>query len=506
MKLHGSSLNLLIFLILTSAQHAPVVKSRLLTQSSVIHPGRNLIALQRSTQSFKCTCESCTDQALIVKAGNFTCGERILYLQEASSHLYPSEEAACKRIANIEFPLECQPCNPVTCNNPTVPSYYCSCPSCTVSIWSTMANGHTCGSRIQWIQTQEGLTEESACRRVSNEFPSICGPSCNPDVCSTVPVVPVAPFTPPPPVPSSPPAPYTGDTNLYCFPDGDARKRYTNVWKKYIVEVKESMEICGPGNNRFSQQTVALSTSKDELTLQYKQLSGSWMGSEVRVLLPPEQMPFTYGTFSFSVKSITVRNRMTNVVSLSNDLPPSLILGLFTWDPTEDYSSHENYNHEVDIEISRWNVTSAPDAQFLVQPPGSPQMKRFYTGAGSGQRSPGGHTYQFTWNPGEVFWYTTAGGGQSHSYSTLQTITDNVPDYVQCLPSNTEIRLNLWSMHGTIETPTNLGQNDIVEVIIDKFSFIPSGLDGLENNKKCTKDCQCKKPSKCINKVCTLEQ
>jgi hypothetical protein len=97
----------------------------------------------------------------------------------------------------------------------------------------------------------------------------------------------------------------------------------------------------------------------------YKNVNGVWEGSEVRVLLPDSEMPFRYGTFSYSVSSVSVVDTTTNTV-VSSVLPDDLVIGLFTWDDTEDYATHENYNHEVDIEISRWNNPTASDVQFLV--------------------------------------------------------------------------------------------------------------------------------------------
>ena len=78
----------------------------------------------------------------------------------------------------------------------------------------------------------------------------------------------------------------------------------------------------------------------------------------------PGGQPFTYGTYAFSVKSVTVYNAEGAV--LDNKLPPELVLGLFTWDDEEAYLTNENFHHEVDIEISRWNDPLNDDVQFLV--------------------------------------------------------------------------------------------------------------------------------------------
>jgi len=140
--------------------------------------------------------------------------------------------------------------------------------------------------------------------------------------------------------------PLTQDYPLYCYPNYNSRKKYENVWGKYQLEVKESLGVCGPSDNFWDQETVSVNEAKDELTLQFKRVNNRWTGGEVRVLLPEAEMPYDYGEYSFSVKSIEVKDQATGQV-VNNTLPKTVILGLFTWDATEDFASHENYNHEV---------------------------------------------------------------------------------------------------------------------------------------------------------------
>lgn len=65
----------------------------------------------------------------------------------------------------------------------------CGCETCTQQVWDSPAddyNGNfSCGSRIEWLQSENGLTEFDACVRVSGaEFPKgPCGPNCNPYLC-----------------------------------------------------------------------------------------------------------------------------------------------------------------------------------------------------------------------------------------------------------------------------------------------------------------------------------
>merc|ERR1712050_456600 len=41
--------------------------------------------------------------------------------------------------------------------------------------WNNNAGGHTCGSRIQWLQRFGGLTDTDAKNTVASEYPDECG-------------------------------------------------------------------------------------------------------------------------------------------------------------------------------------------------------------------------------------------------------------------------------------------------------------------------------------------
>jgi hypothetical protein len=469
-------------------------------------PGRHA-----APKNAACTCRSCTDRALDeMTPDGLTCRARIQWLlrDEQEGQHYPTEAVACARVANIEYPLQCSPCDPVTCDGrssaPAPPSVsprsaYCGCDSCTYSAWRAPdADGLSCEAHVTWLQIHNvSVSEISACHEVGMQFPqSSCGRLCtcgnnsstdnNNSSSRSAPTV--APVSNPTTSPTT-----RDNTPLYCFPPSDARVRYGPVWGSYKVEVKEdSSAQCGPGNNRFSHETVSL--VNDTLTLQFKRsnVTGEWLASEVRVV-PADGTKFNHGKYDFSIQSVSVLGADGNV--LSNQLPAELVLGFFTWDDTDKYVAHENWNHEVDIELSRWGNATNEDAQFLMQPPGSPQQHRFATG---GQQ--GGHRWQFTWNPGEIAWSTTAGGGQSHSYKSAQAILDGQDDLVQCLPANyLDVRINLWNMYGGNQ-PSEYTQNEVVEVVIDDFVYTPSGKSFIAVGDSCSKNCQCEKA--CANKHC----
>lgn len=341
------------------------------------------------------------------------------------------------------------------------------------------------------------MTEFQACRKISGEegeFANICGPYCDPDLCEEryrgTPSPTLAPHTPP----------LVPETPLYCFREYEDRVRFENAWGDYILEVKNhpNDETCGPSFNLFDEDLVEF--VNEQLTLRFEKKDGVWSGSEVRIVLPAEQMPYTYGTYQFSVKTVTVKDKVSGEV-LDDALPPSLVLGMFTWDTTDKWDENEYWSHEVDIEISRWGNPDIMDAQFVIQPPEWPHFYRFQTGA-NGTLDQGGHTYQFTWKPTSVNWYTDANGGQSLTYTTEQSIFEGLSDRIQCLPADVEVRINLWNIYGT-DPPTEMEDTHVAEVVIDGFSFTPSGETGVEDGEYCSKHCQCLGTSLCINGLCT---
>ncbi len=224
------------------------------------------------------------------------------------------------------------------------PSSRCGCAACVEATWNSLAGEFTCGERIMFLKTDLAYpTEVQACRQVAFEFPCICG-GCDPGRCK----LPTPEFslpsgwTPPtvsksggPITPSPTPAAAAIDTSLraedqllYCFPDAAARPTYT-LWNGLVIQPKISESACGPGNNFFRSETVVVDTAQQTLTMLY----ANGVASEVRVLLPEAQRPFSYGSYQFSVKSVEVLSSAGDV--LSNVLPKELVLGLFTWDPFE---------------------------------------------------------------------------------------------------------------------------------------------------------------------------
>jgi len=303
-----------------------------------------------------------------------------------------------------------------------------------------------------------------------------------------------------------------GGTHLAANrPEESGRVTYLDLWDgSYTVQVKEG-GVCGPGDNRFAKETVSTTTPTtaaaggggDKLVLQLKKnlSSGVWEASEVRIV-NSDGRPFKYGNYTFFVESVAVKNASSGQ-TISDVLPANIVLGLFTWDPTDRYSVHENWNHEVDIEVSRWGADANADTQFLMQPPGSPQMYRFFSGSSPNTYDQSNHWHSFRWLPNEISWLSTSGGGQSHLYTTEQAVLSGCEDFVQCLPADVEIRINLWNMDGMNVAPRGLlNDDDYVEVVIGNFIYEEAGIDYASPGDYCSKHCQCEAPQGCVDGQC----
>jgi hypothetical protein len=264
------------------------------------------------------------------------------------------------------------------------------------------------------------------------------------------------------------------------------------------VEVKSAPTLCGPGDNIWSDDTV-LVRNRRELTLQFKRVNGVWSAAEARVLLPRAKQPYSYGTYSFRVKSVGVVDTATGG-TVRRYLDPALAIGIFTYDPTP--AAEATYRNEVDIvEVSQWGRNSSTDGQFLIQPPKSPPYFRFATGRNQAFNPGSGNWYNVTWNPTSVRWRSTANGGVTHSYTTSQALSIGKPDLIQCLPATVEIRLNLWHMKGT-RRPKTMSNTQMAQVVIDHFSFTPNYVVGVANGETCSKSCQCLPSSTCVSNKC----
>lgn len=436
-----------------------------------------------------CGCKHCThDVWQRSTADGHTCGARISFLADVNGL---DMKEACGLVGGQEFPAECGECNPDTCQpvRGSNTNYRCGCSRCSDAVWNLEADGSTCGERVDFLLEQHSdlyPTELDACKQVAQvEFPHICGSNCAPDHCD---------------------APLGARTPLYCFPDFDERTRFRNMWGNHTVEVKESKDdvdgTCRPQNNKFSTGTVE-KIGNHRMKLKFQKVGNSWEGSEIRIRRPNEDMPFRYGSYSFSVKSVRVIDSQTGEIE-SKILPPSLVLSMHTWDATENYGIHENFNHQVGIDVSRFDKADDKDAQFVVQPDIEFNTRKFFTGEGNTyDQAP--RKYNFDWRPAKIEFDSDAGeDGESFTYSTQKALNQGQPDFTQCLPADAEVRINLWNLYGSLP-PTDMAEkpHHFVEVVIDDFTYTPSGLEHVSDGGACSKDCHCRPSSQCFGNVCS---
>lgn len=130
--------------------------------------------------------------------------------------------------------------------------YFCGCLECIYDVWSSPAcddsastDCFSCGSRITWLQGM-AETERSACIKVSEEFPSVCGPFCNPLVCSP---------SPPTPAPSLPRLDEPDSSKLIWSDEFDIDGAPDPTKWTYDIGDGCSQGLCGWGNSEFQYYT-----------------------------------------------------------------------------------------------------------------------------------------------------------------------------------------------------------------------------------------------------------
>jgi len=195
-------------------------------------------------------------------------------------------------------------------------------------------------------------------------------------------------------------------------------------------------ERSGPGPNQFSDSEDNVRVDAEgRLHLQITNRGGTWFCAEVIA-----SQSLGHGTYRFSVSS-----------SLA-DLDSSVVLGMFTWSDDPQFA-----HRELDVEISRWGVADAEDAQFVIQPWDRKGHRVRFTIP----RTPGS-VHTFTWSPTNVAFESRTWEGTTIRKNTL---SNGVPP----AGPDTHPRINLW-LFNTV--PPRDGRP--VEVVIDSFEFIPA--------------------------------
>jgi hypothetical protein len=211
----------------------------------------------------------------------------------------------------------------------------------------------------------------------------------------------------------------------------------------YDWTVKTSgRRLVGPGPNYFSDAPEHVWVDGyGRLHLRIARIGGRWTAAEI-----VSTASFGYGTYRFFVDSPI------------DTLPPSVVLGLFTWDDEPDFA-----HREIDIEFSRWsNAASTVNAQYAVQPYELPDHLRSFV-----QPPLAPSTHAFTWRADAIFFQSLAG-----SLATPVLPSDVIHEWTYAGPvppaGGEHARLNLWLFQGV---PPADGQP--VEVIVADFEFAP---------------------------------
>ncbi|KAL3919105.1 MAG: hypothetical protein SGILL_003921 [Bacillariaceae sp.] len=157
-----------------------------------------------SSPGAHCGCEGCNLDAWHAPAAEATCGGRIEFLVFGGM----PEREACELVADVQFVDECGACNPNKCPIRSTPR--CGCEACEV-VWDVVADEHTCGARITWLQTSKFLedlySEDEACAKVGvEEFSDVCGAcACSGSAPVPTPMPTSLPVPDPTPIPTASP-------------------------------------------------------------------------------------------------------------------------------------------------------------------------------------------------------------------------------------------------------------------------------------------------------------
>lgn len=201
-------------------------------------------------------------------------------------------------------------------------------------------------------------------------------------------------------------------------------------------------ERVGPGPNYFSDSTDTVWVDAyGRLHLRVARAGNRWTAAEVVSV-----ESFGHGTYRFHVDTPL------------DALPPSVVLGLFTWDDDPAWA-----HREIDVEFSRWGMAANPvNAQYAVQPYETPgHLQSFLQPPGAPS------THAFVWLPAAVRFQSLAGDLAAPlvpaDVIASWTYEGAVP------PAGAEhARMNLWLYQGVAPaggTP--------VEAIVSDFTFEP---------------------------------
>ncbi|UCH24963.1 MAG: hypothetical protein JSV66_13565, partial [Trueperaceae bacterium] len=217
----------------------------------------------------------------------------------------------------------------------------------------------------------------------------------------------------------------------------------TIEWSGSTWQVKASNTLVGPGPNTFSDREEDVYVDEQgRLHLTITQRDGRWWATEV-----VSEDVLEFGTYMFRLASDVT------------DFPPTVVLGLFTWDPIDEFN-----HREIDIEFSKWGDAGNPNnAQYVVQPfTTAGNIFRFNVPNLAGEVAT---THSFEWNADRVQFRSIS--NQPAGSADIVTASWNYSGEDVPPAGSGNVRLNLWLLDGT---PPSDQQS--VEAIIEDFTFI----------------------------------
>ncbi len=229
----------------------------------------------------------------------------------------------------------------------------------------------------------------------------------------------------------------------------------------YPLEARQNIPRAkiGPNANYLSSNKENVRIDEDgKLHLNITQdaeYSNIWYAAETIL-----KGDFGYGRYTFVVEA-DVANWDKNVV-----------LGLFTWDESDDALSH--HNREIDIEITRWGKQDRAPIQFAMPPYNPGFIYNFGVSEEEQKRHNQIVTYQFDWAPKSIRFKAYYGDSPSNEIDSWNFLEK---EFIQ-EPGKEEVRINLW-LH---QTPEDQERNAVrmpasekpVGVIVHEFRFDPA--------------------------------
>ena len=212
------------------------------------------------------------------------------------------------------------------------------------------------------------------------------------------------------------------------------RQIATLAWSGYTWTVRAGSGNPGPCN--WAPANVVVDTL-GHLHLKITHTSRTWHCAEIN-----SQATMGYGTYVFTV------------LSDLRHFDPSVVLGMFTYDPMGSSVG----NSEIDIEVSKWAVpNNLNDVEYSIQPTISDPTHR--------QKALplGGPPYfaKFVWARDHVTFSVTDASGNTHGF-----VGTNLP----APPAETtQTDINLWLVNG--KAPA---RGEPVEVILTSFRYTPA--------------------------------